>query len=236
MSGANSLPVLKAVDLCFRYHGGGSGKAQTLQDVSFDLFAGETLGVVGNNGAGKSTLLRLLTGVTNPSSGSIIKAPGVDCGLLSLGVGFMVNLTGEDNVVMSLMLQGFTKRAARALLPEILEFSELGDAFYERVKTYSSGMRSRLTFTAALYTHSAILLIDEVLSVGDAAFRKKASAALRQRIKGDQTVVYVSHSEAAVRELCDRALWLDQGQMKAYGATGTVLEAYSRASENNARR
>lgn len=227
MSEAKAQPLLQVVDLCFRYRGGGASKAQTLQDVSFELFPGETLGVVGNNGAGKSTLLRLLTGVMSPSSGSIARAPEVRCGLLSLGLGFMVDLTGEDNVVMSLMMQGFTRPSAKALLPAIHDFSELGDAFFERVRTYSAGMRSRLTFSTALHFHSEILLIDEVLSVGDASFRKKARTALTQRINSDQTVVYVSHSEATVRELCDRALWIERGEVIALGATETVLQAYS---------
>ena len=231
MTDPYTQPVLQVVDLHFRYRAGSDMKAQTLQGVSFDLFPGETLGVIGNNGAGKSTLLRLLTGVMKPTSGLIIKAPGVRCGLLSLGVGFMVDLTGADNVIMSLMLQGLTEKSARALLPEIQEFSELGDAFHERVKTYSAGMRSRLTFSAAIHASSDILLIDEVLSVGDASFRKKARTALTERIKSDQTVVYVSHAEGAVKELCDRAVWIDQGKVAAAGATAHVLEAYSQSQK-----
>ncbi|MDA9711258.1 ABC transporter ATP-binding protein [Luminiphilus sp.] len=227
MSDAIPQPVLRVVDLCFRYRGGGGRKAKTIQDVSFDLFPGDTLGVIGSNGAGKSTLLRLLTGVMNPTSGLVIKAPGVRCGLLSLGVGFMVDLTGADNVVISLMLQGFTKKSARALLPEIQEFSELGDVFHERVKTYSAGMRSRLTFSAALHAHSEILLIDEVLSVGDVSFRNKARTALTERINSEQTVVYVSHSEATVKDLCNRTLWIEQGRVEGLGATANVLEAYA---------
>lgn len=231
MSVTNAHPIMKIVDLCFRYPGKGSAKAQILQDVSFDLFPGETLGVIGTNGAGKSTLLRLLTGVMNPTNGLIIKSPETRCGLLSLGVGFMADLTGADNVVISLMLQGFTKAEARALIPEIQEFSELGAAFQERVKTYSAGMRSRLTFSTALHARSDILLIDEVLSVGDVLFRRKARNALTQRIKSEQTVVYVSHSEATVKELCDRTLWIEQGRVEALGPTADVLEAFSRFQE-----
>lgn len=231
MSGAASEPIMRVVDLCFRYRGGGAAKAATLQNISFDLFPGETLGVIGHNGAGKSTLLRLLTGVMNPASGFVETAPGTRCGLLSLGVGFMVDLTGEDNVVISLMLQGFSEAAARELLSEIREFAELGDAFYERVKTYSSGMRSRLTFSTALCMKSDVLLIDEVLAVGDASFRSKARAALTQRIKSDQTVVYVSHSEKTVKELCDSVLWIEHGKIAALGPAEDVLEAYARRLE-----
>lgn len=219
MTGANDKPLMQVVDLCFQYRGRAKVGKQTLQGITFDLFQGETLGVVGGNGAGKSTLLRLLTGVMSPTSGTIIKEPGIRCGLLSLGVGFMNDLTGADNVVMTLMLQGFTESSARALLYKIQEFSELGDAFNERVKTYSSGMRSRLTFSAALHSRCEVLLIDEVLSVGDASFKDKARAALTERINSDQTVVYVSHSEGTVKALCNRALWIEEGQMQAIGAT-----------------
>lgn len=229
MNSKSAQPVLRVDNLCFRYPGKATSKSYILQDISFHLFRGETLGVVGTNGAGKSTLLRLLTGVMDPTSGSIVGAAEVRCGLLSLGVGFMADLTGADNVVISLMLQGFSRTAASKLLPEIQEFSELGDAFNERVRTYSAGMRSRLMFSAALHTRSDILLIDEVLSVGDVSFRKKARAALTERIKGDQTVVYVSHSEATVRELCHRTLWLERGRVQAIGATDDVLELYAQS-------
>ena len=231
MTGAGDKPLMQVIDLCFQYRGRAKAGKQTLQGITFDLFQGETLGVVGGNGAGKSTLLRLLTGVMSPTSGTIIKEPGIRCGLLSLGVGFMNDLTGADNVVMTLMLQGFTESSARALLHEIQEFSELGDAFNERVKTYSSGMRSRLTFSAALHSRCEVLLIDEVLSVGDSSFRKKAGAALTERIKGDQTVVYVSHSEGTVKALCNRALWIEEGQMQAIGATDDVLAEFSKPRE-----
>ena len=229
MIATNALPLLQVVDLCFRYRAGGIARGQALESVSFDLFAGETLGVIGSNGAGKSTLLRLLTGVMAPTSGLVVKSHEVRCGLLSLGIGFMADLTGADNVVISLMLQGLTKNSATALLPEIHEFSELGAAFYERVRTYSTGMRSRLTFSAALHTQSEILLIDEVLAVGDAAFKKKARAAITDKIRSDQTVVYVSHSLQTVSELCDRVLWLDKGRMKMCGPSREVLAAYQQA-------
>lgn len=228
MTDAGDKPLMQVEGLCFRYRGKAKAGRQTLEGITFDLFQGETLGVVGRNGAGKSTLLRLITGVMSPTSGTIIKEPGIRCGLLSLGVGFMNDLTGADNVVMTLMLQGFTESSARALLDEIQEFSELGDAFNERVKTYSSGMRSRLTFSAALHSRCEVLLIDEVLSVGDASFKAKARAALTEKINSDQTVVFVSHSEEIVRVLCDRALWIEEGQIRAIGAAGDVLDEFSK--------
>lgn len=226
MSVVTRTPILELKSVSFSYHDSQGTRKDTLSEVSFELFPGETLGVVGHNGSGKSTLLRLLAGVMNPCAGEVLKEAGVRCSLLSLGVGYMNDLTGADNVVLNLILQGMTELQARALLPEIQAFADLDNAFYGRVKAYSSGMRSRLTFSAALYSHPDILLIDEVLAVGDGNFKAKARAALSERIKGDQTVIFVSHSESAVRNMCDRVLWLDGGQVRMYGATEVVLEEY----------
>ena len=141
----------------------------------------------------------------------------------------MADLTGADNVVISLMLQGLTRAEARDRLQEIAAFSELGDAFHYRVKTYSSGMRSRLTFSTALYNNADVLLIDEVLSVGDGEFRKKAHQALREKISGDQTVVFVSHVDGAVKKHCDRVVWIEEGKVRLVGETAQVLEEYQRS-------
>ena len=220
--------ILSVSDLSFRYrHRRGREPADNiLSDINFDLIAGETLGVVGKNGSGKSTLLRILAGVINPTSGSVSTPDGTRCSLLALGLGFMNDLTGIDNVTINLMLHGFSRKEAQRAMPEIAEFSELGDAFHNRVKTYSSGMRSRLAFSAALYTRADILLIDEVLAVGDLTFRKKAKKALAQKLAGDQTVVYVSHSEGAVQRLCDRAIWLENGRLRKIGSPDDVVSAY----------
>lgn len=221
------MPAITVKQMSFSYRHRDSSGLVTLQDINFNVARGETLGVVGRNGAGKSTLLRLLAGVLEPANGAICRAPGVRCGLLSLGVGFMPDLTGADNVVISLMLHGLARAEARAKLQEIAAFSELGDAFYHRVKTYSSGMRSRLTFSTALYNNADVLLIDEVLSVGDGAFRQKAHQALRKKIAGDQTVVFVSHVESAVQQHCDRVVWIEEGKVRLVGKTSEVLKAYS---------
>lgn len=224
----NAHPVLRVQDVSFNYATEAGKQCSALKNINFDLFPSETLGVIGRNGAGKSTLLRLLAGIVNPSSGSIVRRPEVNCGLLSLGVGFMADLTGADNVVMSLMLQGRKESEARRLLPEIQAFSELGDAFNQRVKTYSAGMRSRLTFSTALHSENEVLLVDEVLAVGDAGFRKKARIALSAKIAGDQTVVFVSHNEASVGELCDRVLWIENAEVMQCGDTTEVLRAYAK--------
>ncbi|QIB67646.1 ABC transporter ATP-binding protein [Kineobactrum salinum] len=202
------------------------GTHHVLDNVSLSLYRGETLGIIGRNGAGKTTILRLMAGIFKPGSGRIIRHPNASCALLSLGLGFQQELSGRDNAMLSAMLQGASRREAAAWLADICEFSELGQSFDEPVKTYSSGMRARLGFTTALMTRVDILLIDEVLSVGDARFKDKALAAMQERIGGDQTVVFVSHAEGQVRSLCDRVLWIEHGGVQAEGAPAEVLARY----------
>jgi lipopolysaccharide transport system ATP-binding protein len=204
------------------------GSHHVLDRVSLQVYEGETLGIIGRNGVGKSTLLRLMAGILAPTSGRVRQRPGKTASLLTIGLGFRPDLSGRDNAMLAAMLQGATARQARGYLEEIKAFSELGDSFEERVKTYSSGMLARLGFTTALKTHVDILLIDEVLSVGDAQFRKKAESAMRGRIKeGNQTVVFVSHMEKQVQDICSRAICLHQGAILAEGKPVDVLAAYA---------
>ncbi len=202
------------------------GVHHVLDSVSLTLYENETLGVIGRNGVGKTTILRVMAGILAPTSGTVKTKPGKTSSLLTLGLGFKGELSGRDNAMLAAMLQGATKTQAISFLEEIKEFSDLGDSFEEPVKTYSSGMRSRLGFTTALMTHVDILLIDEVLSVGDAQFKKKAERAMKERVRGDQTVVFVSHSDSQVQDLCDRAIWIDGGRVKSEGDTESVLEDY----------
>ena len=204
-----------------------AGIHHVLDDVSMSLYEGETLGVIGRNGCGKTTILRLMAGILAPSFGKIRRKPDTSAALLSIGLGFKPNLSGRSNAMLSAMLQGASRQEAEEYLDEIKEFSDLGDSFEEPVKTYSSGMRSRLGFTTALMTHVDILLIDEVLAVGDAQFKQKAEAALKERISGKQTVVFVSHSAAQVQAVCDRSIWLNDGKIAAEGYTRKVLNAYT---------
>lgn len=204
------------------------GLHRVLDEVSLSLYRGQTLGVLGRNGAGKTTLLRLMAGILAPRSGTITRRPGVTCSLLSLGLGFQLQLTGRDNARLSALLQGASPREADACLDSIQAFSELGSSFDEPVKTYSAGMRARLGFSTALQTQVEILLIDEVLSVGDQAFRQKASAAMRDHITGNQTVVLVSHAEQQIKQMCDRAVWIEDGRLVADGAVEEVMAAYTR--------
>ena len=225
MSGAAG-PMLELADVHLGYHSGKAGH-HVLRGVSLKLFEGETLGLIGRNGCGKTTILRVMAGILAPDSGRVTRRPGTFAALLTLGLGFKQHLSGRDNAVIAAMLQGATEREARAHLDAIREFSELGDAFDDPVRTYSAGMKSRLGFTTALITHVDIMLIDEVLGVGDAQFRQKAEAALRERITGDQTVVFVSHQAAQVRAICDRAVWLNEGRIAAEGRPKEVLAEYN---------
>jgi lipopolysaccharide transport system ATP-binding protein len=231
MSSSDKAAMLELENVSLSFPSGkgtfDNGIHKVLDSVSFKLFENETLGIIGRNGVGKTTTLRIMAGILAPTSGVVTKQRGKTASLLSLGLGFKADLSGRDNALLAAMLQGSTKKQAVSFLEEIKEFSDLGDSYEEPVKTYSAGMRSRLGFTTALMTHVDILLIDEVLSVGDAQFKGKAESAMKERIGGDQTVVFVSHSASSVQELCDRAIWIDQGKIRSEGETESVLEAYA---------
>ena len=203
------------------------GTHHVLNQVSLKLYEGETLGIVGRNGVGKTTLLQLMAGILAPTIGTVRIHPGKSASLLTLGLGFKPDLSGRDNALLAAMLQGSTRKRAQSFLEDIAEFSELGDSFDLPVKNYSSGMRARLAFTTSLMTHVDVLLIDEILCVGDAHFRGKAQAAMKNRISGEQTVVFVSHMADQVKDLCDRVIWLDKGRIAAAGDTVEVTEAYT---------
>ena len=197
-----------------------------LDDVSFTVRKGETLGVIGANGCGKSTLLKVLANIYGADEGEITW----HCrhvSLLSLSLGFDAELSGQDNAIISGMLLGGRRKMVLEKLDEIIEFSGLEDFIDKPIKTYSDGMRARLGFSVALNMKSEVLLIDEVLGVGDAKFRQKAEAAMINRISSNQTVVLVSHSMGQIRKLCDRVLWLDAGKIKTIGSPDDVLREYN---------
>lgn len=210
------------------------GEHAVLRGVDLDLRTGERLGIVGTNGAGKSTLLRVIAKIFSPARGEVTWAPGVSVALLSLGLGFREDLTGRENAYLANMLQGYDRRTAKALLADIRDFVELGDYFDEPVKTYSSGMRARLGFATALMNNASVLLIDEVLGVGDAQFRQKARETLLEKLSPDRGVVLVSHNPPMIKNLCNRAIWLDQGSVRVDGDPDQVLEAYEQGGRREA--
>lgn len=200
-----------------------------LDDISLSLYAGETLGIIGANGAGKSTLLRLLARITVPDRGQIHWDRRLTSSLLALNAGFRPELSGRDNAIVSGMLLGLRRSEIDALLPRILEYSELGDFFDSPAGTYSSGMRARLGFAVAIHADSDILLIDEVLGVGDESFRIKSQQAMREKIRSNKTVVLISHSMNAIRELCDRVIWIEKGKCIITGDSDYVVSGYQEA-------
>lgn len=200
-----------------------------LQDVSFELYEGETLGVIGNNGAGKSTLLRMIAGIVDPDRGTLHRSKPLTASLLALNVGFKPELSGRDNVVISGLLLGMKRAEIRRQMDDIREFSELGDFFDRPVGTYSTGMRARLGFAVAIHANPDILLIDEVLGVGDQTFREKSHAAMKAKIKDGKTVILVSHSMEAIKELCHRALWIERGRSVLCGEAKEVVGQYHEA-------
>jgi len=205
----------------------GGSRYWALEDVSLQLRRGERLGVIGRNGAGKSTLLRVLAGILVPDRGAI-RRDGVSCQLMSLALGFVPHLSGRDNAVLSGLLLGLRRRDIVARLPAIREFCELGEFFDQPIAAYSSGMVLRLAFSVAIQVEPDVLLIDEVLSVGDAEFQEKSGAALRDRMREGHTVVLVSHDEGQIATLCDRVLWIEHGKSVLEGERDDVFEAYHR--------
>lgn len=196
-----------------------------LKDISLELKHGETLGVIGRNGVGKTTLLKVIAGIIAPDRGEIRNA-GVSASLLSLQVGFVPLLTGRENAILSGMLLGAPKTRIEANMDELVAFAELEDFIDEPVSSYSAGMRARLGFSVAMQADPDILLIDEVLGVGDAAFRNKSSDEIQRRIRSNRSVILVSHNTRIMAELCDRVVWIEQGVSRMQGKADEVLAAY----------
>ncbi|MPV57010.1 hypothetical protein CFB46_08175 [Burkholderia sp. HI2761] len=200
-------------------------ETRALDDVSFSLEKGDRFGVVGENGSGKSTLLKILAGVLNPSTG-LVNVSGRVSALLELGAGFNPELSGRENIVQFCMLHGMLQEQAIAAQPEIIRFSELGDAVDHPVKTYSSGMAVRLGFACAVYVQPDILIVDEALSVGDAYFQNKCLHKIRTMLDEGTTFIYVTHAADSVRALCNRGLWLEKGRVRLLGNSKQVGAAY----------
>lgn len=223
-------PVISLQNVAVRYKKSGSifkrkSYFDALKSINLDIYPGETLGILGRNGSGKSTLLRLISGVIKPDQGQVINH-GVSVSLLALQAGFDLNLNGRDNAIISGMLQGHTRKEVEAHMDEIHRYSELGDFFFEPVRTYSSGMRTRLGFSVSTIISPDVLLVDEVLSVGDQHFKEKAERTMITKIQSQQTIVLVSHSHQQISRLCDRAILIDEGVSFTAGEPHEVLSFY----------
>jgi len=223
-------PVISLKNVAVRYKCSGSlfrkkSYFEVLKSITLDIYPGESLGILGRNGAGKSTLLRLISGVIRPDRGSVVNR-GVSVSLLALQAGFDANLSGRNNAIIGGMLQGCSRRAVEKELDKIHEYSELGDFFFEPVRTYSTGMRTRLGFSISTIISPDVLLVDEVLSVGDKHFKEKAERTMVAKMQSQQTVVLVSHSHHQIARLCDRAVLIDEGVSVVSGEPGDVLAIY----------
>lgn len=225
----------RAIGLCYKRSGRFAFRKQrhlrrskefwALRDVSFDIHKGECVGIIGRNGSGKSTLSMMCAGILQPDEGSI-KINGKSR-LLALGVGFRPEFTGKENIMISASILGLGRKEVIALLPEIEEFADLGDFIDEPVKTYSSGMKSRLAFAITTSIPSEILVIDEAMSTGDASFRKKAELRMKKMLNDSGTVIIVSHNPVSLKKMCNRILWLDKATLMMDDKPIPVIEAYN---------
>lgn len=226
--------AIRMQDVTVRYQRNrklGKKRFDALSNITLDLRHGDKLGVIGRNGAGKSTLLRLMAGVFEPDRGSIEHHHG-SVQLLALGIGFVASLTGRENAVLSGLLQGVDRKKIVSNLDSIQAFSELGDFFDEPLSTYSSGMKARLGFSVAIQQQPDVLLIDEVLAVGDAGFKAKSVAALQEKMQTISTLVIVSHDERIIRDTCNRVIRIENGRLVGEGDVESMLKSYASESRN----
>ena len=206
-------------------------KIHALKDVSFKIYKGEKIGIIGYNGAGKSTLLNVIVGIYPPDKGTV-KTWGNISPLLSLGAGFDYNFSGRKNIMLNGAVLGYSKEFLESKIDEIIEFSELGEFIDIPIKNYSSGMLAKLGFSIATSVNPDILIIDEILGVGDVNFAKKSADKIRSLMDGGTTVLLVSHSIPQIRELCDKAIWIYDGHVREIGEVNKVCDAYLKDAEN----
>lgn len=196
-----------------------------LNGVSFSIEKGEVVGIIGRNGSGKSTLLKVLSGILKPTKGSVTTV-GTIAPMLELGSGFDPDLTGRENIFLNGAILGYGKDFLRQKFQEILDFSELGQFIDVPIRNYSSGMMMRLAFSTATLVNPEILIVDEILAVGDENFQQKSQTRMKEMMSGGATVLLVSHSLDQVREMCNRVIWLDAGRVKMMGSAQEVCDAY----------
>lgn len=199
-----------------------------LQDVSFTVGRGEVLGIVGLNGSGKSTMLKIISGIMKPTQGHA-EIFGTLSPMIELGAGFDPDLTGRENIFLNGSVMGYSKEFIESVFDEIIDFSELGQFIDTQVKNYSSGMQARLGFAVATVVKPQILIVDEVLAVGDFKFQQKCENRIQELLRGDTTVLLVTHSLQQIRRLCTKVLWLEKGKTVMLGETDTVCDAYEKS-------
>jgi len=198
-----------------------------LRAIIFEVDKGETLGIIGHNGAGKSTLLKVVAGVLKPTDGNV-KVTGKIAPLIELGAGFDMELTGKENIYLNASILGLSKKEIDRIFNNVVEFSELGEFIHSPLKSYSSGMISRLGFSIATEVDPEILIIDEILAVGDERFNKKCMERMTGFKKSGITILFVSHSMDEIKRLCDRVLWLDHGRQRMFGDPKSITEEYQK--------
>ena len=199
-----------------------------LKGINLEVHKGETLGIIGYNGAGKSTLLKVIAGVLKPTEGDV-KVNGMIAPLIELGAGFDMELTGRENIYLNASILGLSRKEINGKFNRIVEFSELNEFIHSPLKSYSSGMVSRLGFSIATEVDPDILIIDEILAVGDERFRKKCDERIKGFKKKGTTILFVSHSMREIKRLCDKVLWLDHGRPRMHGDPESVTEEYQKA-------
>lgn len=203
-----------------------------LNEVSFSVAKGEVFGIIGLNGAGKSTLLKIISGILKPTTGSIM-VNGKIAPLIELGAGFNGDLSGIENIYLNGLILGYSKKMMKSKIEEIVEFSELGKFIHTPLKNYSSGMKARLGFSIATIIQPEVLIVDEVLSVGDIKFKEKSEKKISSMMEQGTTILFVSHSLGQIEKLCERVLWLEGGKVRKIGHTKEIIEEYKKITLNN---